>query len=210
LLIGSLDHLILGVNDLASGIGYVERRTGIRAAFGGAHPGRGTQNALLSLGLRCYLEILAPDPQQTLVTWFRELSDCTEPRLLGWMARVADIEAFAERLRELGIAHEGPHESFRVRPDGRTLRWKLLRLLDNSHRLLPASFIEWNTASQHPAEDSPSGLRLVGFEVASPTPEELQAAANRMSLQLAVTWSKAPQLRAQIVGPKGKLELHSR
>jgi Glyoxalase-like domain len=63
----SLDHILLGCSDLDRGIAFVEQRTGIRAAFGGVHPGRGTQNALLSLGTRRYLEIIAPTPSNPVL-----------------------------------------------------------------------------------------------------------------------------------------------
>ena len=43
-----LDYIILGCNDLDAGIAFVEDHTGVRAAGGGVHPGRGTANALLS------------------------------------------------------------------------------------------------------------------------------------------------------------------
>src|SRR5437660_10826356 len=79
-----LDHILLGCNDLERGIAFVEQHTGVRAAFGGVHPGRGTQIALLSLGTRRYLEIIAPDPQQTDSSSERnaELKKLAEPRLV--------------------------------------------------------------------------------------------------------------------------------
>jgi hypothetical protein len=159
---GCLDHLILGASDLAGGIEFVERHTGVRAALGGVHPGRGTHNALLSLGPRCYLEILAPDPNQPTLAWFRNLQQLTEPRLVGWMVRPGDLVALAEGLRQSGIACEPPRESSRQRPDGRTLRWKLLRLASEPPGSQPAEMegllpfcIEWSADSPHPADDAP-------------------------------------------------------
>src|SRR5207244_9033260 len=91
-----LDHILLGSNDLDRGIAFVEQHTGVRAAFGGVHPGRGTQNALLSLaastaqGPGRYLEIIAPDPNQSGGTspLLDKLKHLTEPRLVGWAAHL--------------------------------------------------------------------------------------------------------------------------
>ena len=211
-----LDHLILGASDLARGIEFIEQRTGVRAALGGVHPGRGTHNALLSLGPRCYLEILAPDPNQPTLAWFRNLPQLTEPRLLGWMVRPGDLAALPERLRQSGIACDPPRESSRQRPDGRTLRWKLLRMTGEQassptagmEGLLPFC-IEWSAGSPHPADDAPSGLRLVEFEISSPAPDELQRTLDILGLELRVTRSDYPQLRARLAGPHGTADLTS-
>src|SRR5947199_4448397 len=104
-----LDHLLLGCSDLQHGIDFVEDRTGVRAAFGGVHPGRGTQNALLSLaastaqGPGRYLEIIAPDPNQSGGTspLLDKLKHLTEPRLVGWAAHLrGNIESFAAKLKQ--------------------------------------------------------------------------------------------------------------
>jgi len=205
----SLDHLILGTSDLTAGIEFVEQFTGVRAAFGGVHPGRGTQNALLSLGPKCYLEILAPDPEQNELAWFRTLPQLREPRLVGWMVHPSDpLVVVADRLRNAGIACDGPRESSRQRPDGRTPRWKLLRLADDRQGLLPI-LIEWSSDSPHPATDAPSGCRLVRFEISSPEPSDLQQVSDVVGLELPIVRSDLPQLRASIGSSKGVLELNS-
>ncbi len=203
-----LDHLILGASDLDRGIAWVHQRVGVRAAIGGVHPGRGTRNAVLSLGPRCYLEVLAPDPAQAALTWFRQLPQLPEPRLVGWMAHPHDASAFADDLRKSGIACEGPKDSSRVRPDGKTLRWKLLTLTDNRQGLLP-TFIEWSADSIHPADDAPSGCRLLRFEAAAPDPQELKSVFQKLKVDVPVLQAGTPQLRASIAGPDGAVDVTS-
>src|SRR5882672_1261160 len=117
-----LDHIILGCNDLDLGMELVEQNTGVRPAIGGVHPGRGTRNALLSLGERRYLEIIAPDPAQSEIVHFPQLRSMTDPRLIGWAAHPTDIAALAKQLRENKVEFTGPSDGSRKRPDGQVLK----------------------------------------------------------------------------------------
>src|SRR5881275_1363390 len=113
-----LDHILLGCSDLERGIAFVEEHSSFRAAFGGVHPGRGSRNALLSLGERRYLEIIAPDPQQPRSSDVRQLYKIDSPRLIEWAAHVDDIEAVVQRLTAAGIAFEPVRAGARQRPSG--------------------------------------------------------------------------------------------
>jgi catechol 2,3-dioxygenase-like lactoylglutathione lyase family enzyme len=205
-----LDHLLLGCSDLERGIAFVEEHTGARAAFGGVHPGRGTQNALLSLGTRRYLEIIAPDPKQSSVEQYSVITKLKEPRLLGWAAHRDDLDRFAARLRQKGVEFEGPQPGSRQRPDGKVLHWKALRLKNDHNALLPF-FIEWSKDSVHPSEDAPKGCTLQRFEVNTPAGEDFLHAASCVELDLSTLTSTTnePSIRATISGPKGEFTITS-
>ena len=154
-----LDHIILGCKDLDEGIARLERLSGYRAAMGGSHPGRGTRNALLKLGHKSYLEILAPDPAQPERVWHKELATLDEPLLIGWAQAIKSIEQYAQHLREHGIACTGPIAGSRTRPNGVTLHWKTLVRDDDKAGILPF-YIEWAEDSPHPSSDAPGACVL--------------------------------------------------
>jgi hypothetical protein len=203
-----LDHILLGFRDLDEGISFVEENAGVRAAIGGVHPGRGTRNALLSLGERRYLEIIAPDPHQSGAPDTLGLYNLTQPRLVGWAAHPGDLDAFAKKLREAGVAFEGPTPGSRARPDGKVLHWKTINLADTHHGLLPF-FIEWSADSAHPSTDAPQGCTLDYFEVMSTNPDELTPTIQRMGIDLPVARSDKSRIHALLTGPKGELGLTS-
>jgi hypothetical protein len=203
-----LDHILLGCNDLDTGIAFVQNNAGVRAAVGGVHPGRGTRNALLSLGERQYLEIIAPDPHQPGAKDTLGLRLLTQPKLVGWAAHPGDLEAFAKKLREAGVAFEGPTPGSRARPDGRVLHWKTINLADDHHGLLPF-LIEWSADSPHPSTDAPKGCSLDYFEVNSTNPEELTQLIQKIGIDLPVEHSDKSRLRALFTGPKGDLGVTS-
>ncbi len=198
-----LDHILLGSSDLDAGIEFVKQHTGITAAFGGVHPGRGTRNALLSLGGRHYLEIIAPDPAQTGAPDHYGLKKLTAPRLVGWAAHPGDLNAFAVRLRSAHLTFDGPTPGSRRRPDGRLLQWKTLNLQDTRAGLLPF-FIEWSAETVHPSVDAPAGCKILRFELSTPESAELQRISTLLDLDVHITQAEKPQLLAQVAGPDGR------
>jgi Glyoxalase-like domain len=202
------DHMVLGINDLERGIAFVEERAGVRAVFGGVHPGRGTQNALLSLGTRRYLEIVALDPKQSVTPWVPGLSQMREPALVAWAAHTDDIAAVAQKAKAAGFAIEGPGDGSRARPDGKVLHWKSFRLEDDQGGMLPF-FIEWSRDSVHPSVDAPAGCRLERFFATAPQPDKLIAAYRHLGVEMATERGEKTLLRARISGPKGEFELTS-
>jgi hypothetical protein len=205
-----LDHILLGCNHLQHGITFVEQRTGVRAVFGGVHPGRGTQNALLGLGPSRYLEIIAPDLQQhTENPLAKELQSLAEPRLVGWAAHLrTNIASFAAKLKQAGIEADGPTAGSRNRPDGQELHWQTLTLKDDAKGLLPF-FIQWAGSSIHPSTDAPSGCQLLRFELLTPDPSALAKLTSQLALEAAISKASAPQLHSVIQGPAGRLEITS-
>lgn len=205
-----LDHILLGVKDLDEGISFIEKESGVRASAGGSHPGAGTRNALISLGPERYLEIIAPDPQQSSApnALHTGLAKLRAPTVIGWAIRTHFISGVAANMRKAAIAFDGPLDGSRKRPGGLLLHWKTLRFKDDRSGSLPF-FIEWGKNTTHPSVDAPPGCRLASFSVVSPSPAELRHLLNLVGVGVTVDLGEAPKLTARFEGVRGAFELAS-
>lgn len=201
----TLDHLVWGSRDLDAAVDELERRTGVRATSGGRHPDLGTHNALVRLGKRAFLEVLAPDPTLAAGALTRRLEAMEKPTLIMWAARTADAAATAERARAAGYT-VAVVEGHRDRPDGGTARW--INVFVNGHgagRLIPF-FIEWHGAD-HPADDAPAGIELETFALETPHPEALRVVLDALDVRVRVRKGTTDRLVAELVTPKGPVVL---
>jgi hypothetical protein len=204
-----MDHLVFAVPDLARGIDLVEHRTGVRARFGGQHPGRGTHNALMSLGGRQYLEIIAIDPMQVEAPGrlFPELKDLSEPRLIAWAVAVENLIETARRAAAQKIDTIGPLAGSRAQADGSLLSWQTLRIGGPRAEGLPF-FIEWQKGTIHPSQRSPSGCTLASFAVEHTDVEWMRDTLKGLGVSASIVPSPIKvRLKARLQTPKGEVEL---
>lgn len=202
-----VDHLVCGAPDLQAGIEHLERRLGVRAAFGGKHAGRGTHNALLALGVAAYLEILAPDPEQPGVNARPFGMDApAQPRLVTWAVSVTGIKARVAAARAAGYDPGEVMAMSRDRPDGVRLQWRLaLRPEPLGDGLVPF-LIDWGD-SPHPAATAPTGARLLALRLEHPHPDSITPALRALGLDMDVARAPVAAIVATIESPNGTVEL---
>jgi glyoxalase-like protein len=191
-----IDHIVLGARTLEEGAAFVERHLGVRPEAGGRHDGVGTRNMLLGLGPSCYLEVMAPDPDQPEPPHPRpfDLDDPAvrtmleaEPHLLTWVARTPALDAVVARL--------GPRAG-EVRAMTRgDLSWRLAmppqrQDMDN---LVPP-LIHWNGPNAA-SRLKDSRCRLVALEAEHPDAESVRAALRERGLEDAMRVRQSPHTR---------------
>ena len=201
------DHLVVAAQTLEQGCDWVEAKLGVRPQPGGRHVAMGTHNALVGLGPRFFLEVIAVDPDGKAPPrprWF----DLDEPRmkaalaegphLAHWVARTNDIEAVVVRVPGLGAVTPMARGDF---------TWRIT-IPDDGRRpgrgLVP-TLIEWPDA-RHPADRlADSGLRLAAIAGEHPEPELIRAEISVLGLAetMKVTYAKSPRLAAMIRTPRG-------
>jgi hypothetical protein len=209
----AFDHLVVAATTLADGIDYLGALTGATPRPGGKHVGMGTHNAVMRLGDRAYLEIMAIDPEGSKPArprWYglddialqAELME--QPRLIHWVARSTDIEGDAARCPlPLGPAHPMARGDFRWRvtlPDDGSLPGK---------GIVP-TLIQWDVPA-HPADGLPaSNVSIAQIAANHPEPASIRAALRALGLEgaLAVTYAREARLAALLRTPRGLVTLN--
>lgn len=201
-----IDHLLYGAPDLGAGIAEIETLTGVRPIYGGQHLGLGTHNALLSLGERTYLEVIAPDPAQAGLDAQLPygIATMTAPALRAWAAAPNALEEAVRAAHDAGVDLGDIAAHSRRAPDGSWVRWRMATRGSTEAGVAVVPFlIDWGT-SVHPAELAPHGVRLVNLKVLSPRPEDMNRLLRAIGAAVRVVASEEPGLEAVLVGPSGR------
>jgi hypothetical protein len=203
-----IDHLVFAARTLDDGIAAVRATLGATPVAGGAHPGRGTHNALLSLGPPTYLEVIAPDPAQNSAVPAPFGLDTLDgaPRLVAFAVGCADINATVASLRSSGRADVGsPFAMSRRRPDGSELSWRLAMIGEGPAGARPF-LISWEGGAS-PADDSPRGGRLVTLRAGDPEPRAAVELLAALGVDVPVEAAPTEWLQAAIDAENGLVTL---
>jgi glyoxalase-like protein len=207
-LLATVDHLVYATPDLQVGVETIERLLGVRATPGGRHPGRGTRNALLSLGPGIYLEIIGPDPEQPTPAQARPfgIDDLEEPRLVTWAARGKELEQLVSDAARRGVELGEVTSGSRQRADGVVLAWRYTDPRTVVAGGIVPFFIDWGK-TPHPASTAAQGAVLIGLLAEHPDSEQVQGTLSRLGLDLRVQRGSRVALVATVSSPRGRVEL---
>jgi hypothetical protein len=196
-----LDHIILATPDLTRGIEEFARLTGVVPRRGGQHPGRGTENPLVSLGAGHYLELLAP---------IVPTADSTSVRLIpvGWALHTRALPSLLTRVRAQGFQLLGPVPGSRRTPDGTLLEWRTASPGGPGLESAPF-FIEWAGGTPHPSMTSPGGCRLVSFELVVTETSRLEEFFKAVGYQATIRSGSPRSLRLTVECPRGRVSFAS-
>lgn len=168
------DHLVIAADTLEQGRRWAEQTLGASPAPGGHHALMGTHNLLLGLSSarypRCYLEILAIDPEAAppgRARWFglddpalQERLRDQGPELVGYVARSGMVDMHRWGLINARFQPGPILQARRDTPEG-PLSWQIV-VADDGRPLAGGAvptLIQWT--GPHPAERLPdAGLAL--------------------------------------------------
>lgn len=206
----SLDHLVIAAPTLHAGVEWIERLFGVRMNPGGKHPRMGTHNALLKIGARQYLEVIAIDPDQSAPNrerWFGldHIDSSTEPAFITWVARTSSIRS---------AVHVLPWNASSIETMNRgTLEWSITIPKHEDWKAqshLPL-LIQWGD-DRHPTDHlTDASVRLIALRIEDPNPEQIRSRFRQMTFEDSrgqVEVHTGPrQLKAAFETPRGRVLL---
>ena len=148
-MITRFDHAVLAVDDLPAASALLSDSLGLSVHAGGRHTGFGTENAEIRFGLDSLQISGIYDRGEVAAAGIKRgpMLSLLAERRGGWLAygmATDDIDALAERCRQVGLDAFGPYAMRRIRPDGRVLKWRLLQPGGTALRRPWPFFIQWD------------------------------------------------------------------
>lgn len=206
-----IDHFAVAGSNLEELSAWFADLTGVTPTPGGAHPGAGTRNALVSLGPRTYIELIAPDPEQPDPAQPRPFTvDELDPgghALVTYAVAPTDIDDAVARLAtDAGVDLGQVRAMSRQRPDGVELAWRLTKSIYPDGGGAIPFLIDWGD-TPHPAADAAAGCSIASISFRHPEPARIQAVLDVLDLDVPVAADTHAGIDLRLTTPKGDVDL---
>ncbi|MDY0395356.1 VOC family protein [Virgibacillus halophilus] len=130
----ALDHIVISGKNAESASSNYGRKFSIKAIKGGDHANWGTYNYLAYFSNESYIEWLGvndPEKMKTadnpLIQHLSKILEETEqPTAFQFALRTTEMNEYIRHFQEKDIRFYGPVPGQRQRPDGSTLKWRML------------------------------------------------------------------------------------
>ena len=205
----NLDHIVLAVPDFEKTIHELSEKLGVFPSIGGRHLTRGTKNALLHIGHKCYLEILAVDHENNTFSGPRWMGVdlITKPTITRWALQTNIIDTKSKYLNEhnpkLGNIVDGERKT----PEGETLRWKMTLPQPEPEVDIIPFYLDWSSSDIHPTDRLEKGCFLQKITFYSPHSDKEKQVLEDLSLNMDINQAEVSKILISIKGKYGIIEL---
>lgn len=200
-----IDHLVYCVPNMLDAIEHFKETLGVEATIGGRHLNQGTINALINLGDKCYLEILAIDEENKDIKsprWMG-LDMATAPKITRWAISSEDVNQDSQVLQQYNPELGNIIDGSRVSPTGAMLKWKMTKPLATPEVEIAPFILDWSESAMHPTDNMVQSCALESVEFFSPENPKLNICLDGIFGNFQLIESKQPKIVATIRGPRG-------
>ena len=200
-----VDHIVFCVADLDEAIDHIKSLLGIRPVFGGYHKNKGTKNALLNLGNKCYLELLAIDDTNTDFKGDRWMGiDMLDgPKITRWSLKSNDLEKDSDILSQKSQNLSQIIEGSRETSSGKLLSWSMIAPYHSPEIEVLPFMTDWSKSDIHPADSLEEGCKLNKVYLFHPKPEEVMPFLSQLGVDIVVKEGDEMKIEIEIMSPNG-------
>jgi hypothetical protein len=203
-----IDHIILAAPDYEEACKEFETMTGIKPARLGGIAGLGIKAARVATDNKCYIEILAPDPNKSGFLGAK-LAKLEEGSLIPYHYAIRESEL--EELQEGFVPNELGYIPDRINlfsagPDGTPAKWSMLFMQGHFIGGVVPYYIDWGVCT-HPLSGIPNVGTLKSLTVTAPGGSKVHDLLKNVAL--ANTLEGDPQIEFAIGTPEGTITFTS-
>jgi len=183
-----LDHVsyVASHDQISDVVNRIGSQIGTAFVDGGIHPKFGTRNFTAPLLNGKYIEVVCPlDHPATDVTPFGKAVKKKAEEGGGWMAWVLaceNIKKVEEKYKRLAV------DGFRQKPDGSTLKWKQLGVIDTLEDFRNPFYVEW-VSSNHPSSDGVARAKLVQIVIIGNSNQHLEEIKTNIDTNIEISFN---------------------